>query len=127
MTQFGLDKCIPSWYTNNMKRTTIRLGSQVQAATRLAEQWGLEGQATALRLALRVVAQTCPAVALPGDLHTAVGRAVPYALDAIDLAAAQTIAAAYGLSGVSAASRVALYLVATCGLALRSNPTEEEV
>lgn len=109
-----------------MKRTTLRLGSQAQAATRIAEQWGLEGQATALRLALRVVAQDCPAAAIPGNLHAAVGRAVPYALDAVDLAAAQTIATAYGLTGVSAACRVALYLVATRGLTLR-NPITTEV
>lgn len=104
-----------------IKRTTLRLGSVYDAAQEIADRWGLERRSAALRVALRVVAQNPPPIALPADLHDDVGDPRVFTLDDTDLVAVDVIGRAYGLEpgNVAQAARVALYIVARLGLAVR--------
>lgn len=117
---------------NAMRRTTVMLGSLSPLVTALAKQWGLQlaagpgtGQSDLIRLALRVVGQALPEVALPPEIarprRGMGGTMLPLTVETADDAAAARIREAYDLPSFSAAVRAALYLVYTYGLGLAAS------
>ncbi len=104
-----------------MKRTTIRLGKEYQTAQSLAARFGLNSSVSALRLSLRVVAESLPAIDPPTQLRGEAGAPRTLLFDDADIAAAEKLIAHYGLKNFSAAARVAIYLVAEQGLRVREN------